>query len=140
MHIQDMLKSHPDRTTHEMSGLSETIEACFDCAQASVTCADACLGEADPAPLARCIRLNGECSEIAQTTGRILSRRVPAHTEIWQAQLRACLIACQMCAKECQSHSAHHQHCRICADACRTCAQACEELLSALAIELRSSP
>lgn len=128
MHILEIMKSHPGSTS-EVS-LVQGIEACFDCAQTAVACADACLAEADPAPLARCIRINGECSDIATVTGRLLSRRVPSNPMIWERQLESCAVVSRMCAEECEKHASHHDHCRVCAEACRKCEAACRALLS----------
>jgi hypothetical protein len=131
MHILEIMKSHPGSSTEAAIPLVKGIEACFDCAQTTVACADACLAEADPAPLARCIRINGECSDIATATGRLLSRRLPSNPMIWQRQLEACLVVTGMCADECEKHAAVHQHCRVCAEACRKCEASCRSLLSA---------
>ena len=136
MHVEAMLHSHPAAAPSAHVSLARAIEACFDCAQSTIACSDACLAEKDPAPLARCIRICVETSDIFQTTGRLLSHRVPTHPQIWESQMRACCVAARMCAEECETHSAHHDHCRICAEACRACERACE----ALRTTLRSTP
>jgi hypothetical protein len=129
MHILEIMKTHPGTASHASTPLIQCIEACFDCAQTTIACADACLAEADPAPLARCIRINGECSDIVMTTGRLLSRRLPSDTSIWDRQLEAAAVVARMCAEECERHAAHHDHCRVCASACRKCERACNALL-----------
>ncbi len=131
MHILEIMKTHPGTASRMSTPHIQCIEACFDCAQTTVACADACLAEPNPAPLARCIRINGECSDICLTTGRLLSRRLPSDTLIWDRQLEAAAIAAQMCAEECEAHAHMHQHCRVCADACRKCERACKALLAA---------
>ena len=68
MHVLEIMKTHPG--TQETSvPLVATIESCFDCAQTCAACADACLAEPDPAALARCIRICGECADISAVTG-----------------------------------------------------------------------
>ncbi|MEZ5816256.1 MAG: four-helix bundle copper-binding protein [Hyphomicrobiaceae bacterium] len=130
MHILEIMKSHPGSSTETAVPLVQAIEACFDCAQTSVACADACLAHSHPAELARCIRINGETSDIAAVTGRLLSRRLPSNPMIWQRQLEACAVAARMCADECDKHAEAHDHCRVAAEACRKCAAACEALLA----------
>ncbi|MGE0697784.1 MAG: four-helix bundle copper-binding protein [Hyphomicrobiaceae bacterium] len=131
MHILEIMKTHRGTTTDASLPLIQCIEACFDCAQTTVACADACLAESDPAPLARCIRVNGECSDIAGVTGRLLSRRLPSNPMIWERQLESLGVAARICAEECEKHASRHEHCRVCADACRKCEAACGALLSA---------
>jgi hypothetical protein len=41
-------------------------------------------------------------------------------------------VACLACAEECDRHAAHHQHCRLCAEACRRCKKACDDLLATI--------
>lgn len=131
MHILEIMKSHPGTASAASTPLIQCIEACFDATQTTVACADACLAEADPAPLARCIRITGECSDICMATGRLLSRRLPSDTQIWDRQLEAAAVVSRMCAEECERHARMHDHCRVCADACRKCERACNALLAA---------
>ena len=112
--------------------LVECIEACFDCAQSCTTCADACLGEDDPKSLARCIRLNLDCADVCDATGRIVSRQTAFEPQMARAALQACAKACGLCGQECERHASHHEHCRVCAEACRRCEQACNNVLSAI--------
>ena len=130
MHILEIMKNHPGSATEASVPLVQCIEACFDCAQVTVACADACLTEANPAPLARCIRINGECSDIAAATGRLLSRRLPSNPQIWERQLEAVFVVSGMCAEECEKHANVHEHCRVAAETCRKCESATRALLS----------
>lgn len=50
------------------------IEACFECAQTFTARADACLAEPTVTDLVRCVRLNLDCADVCETTGKILSR------------------------------------------------------------------
>lgn len=113
------------------SVIATCVEACLDCAQACTTCADACMAEPAVQELVRCIRLNLHCGDLCATTGRIVSRQ--ESPELARAVLEACLLACRLCAEECERHGEMGmQHCRVCAEACRRCAEACEALLKAL--------
>src|SRR4051812_39881439 len=104
MHILEIMKTHPGTASGASTPLIQCIEACFDAAQTTVACADACLAEPNPAHLARCIRINGEASDIFTTTGRLLSRRLPSDPQIWDSQLQAAAVAARMCAEECETH------------------------------------
>jgi hypothetical protein len=90
------------------------------------------LSEADVAHLVKCIRTDLDCSDICDTTGRVLSRHTGYDANLTRAMLQACVTACRSCADECDRHAQMHEHCRICAQACRRCEQACLELMSAL--------
>jgi hypothetical protein len=130
-HAHDMLLTHPRRLEADPSLISACIEACFECAQTCMACADACLGEAELEPLLRCIRLNLDCDDVCDVTGRLLSRQTEPDWRVLRAQIQACIAACRVCAAECQRH-AHHEHCRLCAASCRRCEEACDRLLSAV--------
>jgi hypothetical protein len=130
MTVQEMLRTHPSPTAGTET-LARCIEECFVCAQSCTACADACLGERDVAELTRCIRLNLDCADVCETTGKILSRQTQVQTELMRAIVQACVEACRDCGEECESHAEHHDHCRVCADACRRCEQACDDALIA---------
>jgi Domain of Unknown Function (DUF326) len=132
MTVQEMLRTHPSAPT-DAETLARCIEECFACAQSCTACADACLGEPDVAELTRCIRLNLDCADVCEATGKILSRQTEAQTDLLIAIVQTCVEACRVCAEECERHAAHHEHCRVCAEACRRCEQACEAALGALA-------
>jgi hypothetical protein len=131
-YARQMVDTHPAETPLDTGLLAECIEACFDCAQACSACADACLGEADPGSLVRCIRLDLDCADVCGATGRVLSRLSAFEPEIVRPILEACARACGLCGEECEQHAAHHEHCRVCAEACRRCENACNEVLQAL--------
>ncbi len=131
--VQQMLRTNPSSAAVDASTLVECVEACFDCAQSCTTCADACLGEDDPRLLARCIRLNLDCADVCDATGRIVSRQTAFEPEMARAALQACAEACRLCDKECEQHGQHGmEHCQVCAEACRRCEQACDDVLSAI--------
>lgn len=132
-YAQQMIQTHPNPS---MTGDAVTtcIDACFDCAQACTSCADACLGEQQPGMLTRCIRLDLDCADICDATGKIMSRQTASDPAMVRPALQACAEACRICAEECEQHAEHGmEHCRVCAEACRRCEQACNDLMGELA-------
>src|ERR671914_846296 len=87
-HAQQMLQTHPSSAAVEASSLVECIEACYGCAQSCTACADACLGEDDPKSLVRCIRLNLDCTDICEATGKILSRQAAFEPQMVRGALQ----------------------------------------------------
>jgi hypothetical protein len=130
-HVHQMLRTHPGPSSLDREALLECIQACLDCAQSCISCADACLGEKDPSHMVRCIRLNQDCANICEATGKILSRQTAFEPAMAQAILQACVAACRLCGDECERHAQTMEHCRVCAEACRRCEQACQRLLAA---------
>lgn len=129
----DMIKTHPNPTEDlNVDHLAEAIDAALACAQTCTSCADACLAEESVADLRECIRTNLDCADICAATAAVLSRRTGSNIEVVKALLTTCRDACAACAKDCESHAGHHEHCRICAEACRRCERACTDLLSAI--------
>ena len=128
----------PDRDQRERASsrghrsAGRVYEACFDCAQACSACADACHGEEEVQMLSRCIRLDLDCANVCEGTGKILSRQTAFDVEMARVALEACAQTCRLCGDECERHAEHMEHCRVCAEACRRCESACDELLSAM--------
>lgn len=132
--VQEMIRTNPNDTAVDAGALVECIEACFECAQTCSACADACLGENDVANLRRCIRLNLDCADVCEATGRILSRQTAFEPEMARAVLEGCARACKLCGDECERHAEHGmEHCRVCGEACRRCRSACNDVLSTIA-------
>jgi hypothetical protein len=130
--VQEMLATHPWEGHVDRGALAECIAACIECGQTCTSCADACLSEDGATDLRKCIRLNLDCADICEATGRVLTRQTEYDAPTSKAVLEACLEACRTCAEECESHAEHHEHCRICAEECRRCERACDSLLSAM--------
>lgn len=133
--VADMIRTYPaDLGGVDRDTLRRCIEECLTCMQACTACADACLSESDnELPILRkCIRSNGDCADMCDTTARILSRHTGYDANITRAVLQTCAIVCKSCGDECAHHAARHEHCRVCAEACRRCEQACRDLLGAL--------
>lgn len=127
-----MLQTYPGAvgTDIDREKLRACIEACFECAQSCTACADACLSEEMVTELVQCIRLNLDCADICDTTGRVLTRRTGYDPDLTRTTLESCAAACRACGDVCAGHAEMHEHCRVCADACRRCEQACRELLA----------
>jgi hypothetical protein len=132
-HVQEMIRTHPQGRT--APDIADCIEACFECAQACTACADACLAEPSLVDLVRCIRLNLDCADICDTTGRVLSRLTDAEPGVQRRLLETCAEACRVCAEECDRHaSMGMEHCRVCAEACRRCEEACRSAIGLVAV------
>lgn len=134
--VRDLLASHPQAAqspfASNQQALLEAIDAAFECAQICTSCADACLAEPDVDMVRHCIRLNLDCADICNTTGRALARQTQPDVNVLRDLVRACVTACYACGAECQKHAGHHPHCGVCAESCRRCEEACSALLSAL--------
>ncbi len=128
---QQMVETHPIHGHVEPELLAACVRECFDCAQACAACADACLSEPDVSQLIRCVRINLNCADICETSGRVLARSADLEWGLLYNQLQTAIAACQSCAFECDRHT-HYEHCQICAQACRRCEQACSNLFNTL--------
>lgn len=132
MDTQQMINTHPKAPDLDLDALVTCINSCYECAQTCTACADACLAENQVSNLRRCIRLNLDCADICDTTGRALSRQTEPEWSLLRTQLEACAEACQVCGDECEQHADKHEHCRVCMEACRRCEESCNNLLSQL--------
>lgn len=131
-HVKEMLDSHPWPGHVDREVLARCIEECSSCATTCTSCADACLSEEMVAELRKCIRLNLDCADVCDATGRVLTRQTEYDAPTSKAQLEACREACRTCAEECERHAEMHDHCKVCAEACRRCEEACNSLLGAM--------
>jgi hypothetical protein len=93
-----MLETHPWEGNVDRATLADCIEACFECAQTCGACADACLSEESVADLRKCIRLNLDCADICDVTGRVMTRQTEYDAPTSKAQLETCRRACATCA------------------------------------------
>ncbi len=83
--------------------------------------------------MVRCIRLDLDCVNVCESTGKILFRQRAFDLEMARVTLEECAKACRLCGDECEEHAGHMEHCRVCAETCHRCESACEEgLLSAM--------
>ncbi len=136
-YAKQMLDTHPRRIELDTGQLAGAIAALYECAQACTACADACLSEDQVADQIRCIRLNQDCADVCETTGRVLTRQTELDPALTRALLEACIQACRTCAQECEHHAEMGmEHCRVCAEACRRCEEACAGLLDSIHIRV----
>ena len=129
--LEAVLRTHPHPASEAGDEALACIRASAECAAACTACADACLSEERVEDLVRCIRLNLDCADICEVTGRVIARPSRRDEPTLEAVLDACATICRACADECESH-AEMEHCEFCAEACRVCAEACEKMVAAL--------
>lgn len=132
MNIQQMLEAHPWPGHVDREALAACIEECFECAKICASCSDACLSEQSVDNLRKCIRLNLDCADICETTGRVLARQTEYDANLTKPQLSACREAARICGEECSEHAEKHAHCQACAESCRRCVDSCDRLLAAM--------
>jgi len=132
MHAHEMIATHPHVHGSTNDVLISCIEECYDCAQICTSCADACLGEESVAQLTQCIRLNLDCADVCLAAGALATRRTGSNEALIVSMLEVCEEACRLCARECERHAGHMEHCRICAEACRRCEHACREAAASI--------
>lgn len=126
MHAHEIISTHPQVKGQVDQALMSCIEECYDCGRSCIACADACMGEPDIKELTQCIRINLDCADMCFATGAAATRRTAPNNELLRSMMESCVIACRLCAEECERHAEHHEHCRLCAEACRRCEQACQ--------------
>lgn len=131
--LQEMLDAHPEKAQMDREALSECVTQLSSCKDTCILCADACLASKRVDQLTRCIRLDLDCADVCETTGRLLLRQLEPDWNLNRKQLEACVAACRICGGECQRHADMHEHCRICSESCRETEKACERLLQEVA-------
>jgi hypothetical protein len=129
---KEMLEAHPGPARIDRDLLAGCIDHCLACLQSCTACADADLAEDDVAEMRRCIRICLDCADACDATARLLSRQTEYVAETARAQVASCWELCAICARECERHADHHEHCRLCGDECRRCEQACSDVLEAI--------
>jgi hypothetical protein len=127
MSVEAILRTHPRPLIADRAVLARCLDECAACTATCTICADAC-GAEDDRSMVRCARLCLDCADACAAAGRILGRQTDPHPPTQLNALEACLAACRACADECETHAAHHEHCRLCAEECRRCEEACEAL------------
>jgi hypothetical protein len=129
---KEVLETHPAPAQLDRDLLARCIDECLACLQTCTACADADLAEDDVAEMRRCIRLCLDCADVCDATLRLLSRQTDYDPATARAQVASCWELCAICARECERHAEHHEHCRICAEVCRRCEQSCSAVLEAI--------
>jgi hypothetical protein len=116
---------HPRPTELPHDVLLRCVDECLACGASCTACADASLSEDDVEEMRASIRLCLDCADLCDTTKRIVLRQTALDVHLLGAVVRACAVACRVCAAECEKHAAHHEHCRLSAQACERCEAAC---------------
>ena len=104
----------------------ELINILDDCVRTCNNCATKDLVEPDFPKMARCIRLDLDCSDVCSLTSHYLSRG----SEFANSMLVQCALICDVCAEECEKHP-DMPHCVECAKICRNCAEECRNFRAA---------
>ncbi len=128
MSIKEMIREHPQVGTDFNEDLAQAVKRAMYCAAICNSCADAC--SAEDMDMSTCIRLCSDCSDVCTATYRVASRRTAGNVSVIEAQLRACITACEACLTECAKHD--NAHCHRCADMCRECAADCQKALDGM--------
>lgn len=132
MSIAKMIASHPDVAAEKGGSFNEALATAVKhamyCAAICNSCADACAAE--EMDMHQCIRTASDCSDVCEATYRVATRRTGENREVIRAMLQACIMACEICAAECEKHD--NDHCRRCAEMCRECATDCKAALDSL--------
>ncbi len=98
MTFHEIINLHPHPSDVDRNLLLRCIEECLDCAASCTACADACLGESELAELRGCVRLNLDCADACEATGRIVTRQTSPDLRLIKATVEACAVACLACA------------------------------------------
>jgi hypothetical protein len=128
--LEDLLQTHPRAHPRLLPSVAKAAQALADCAAACTVCADACLAEDAVAHLRRCIRTDVDCAEICLAGSHLLLRQTETDPRLVREMLHACVMACQVCADECELHD--HEHCVNCAALCRVAQEACNLLIGVI--------
>lgn len=127
-----MIRTHPRVQGAIYDAVSQSVEACVQASLVFNQCADACLGEADPAGLVECIRACQDAADVCQAHARIASRHTGHAQDLVRTLLQACVAACRTASEKLGAHVADRSYCRVCAQACSRCALACQEALTSI--------
>jgi hypothetical protein len=129
---RERLDAHLGPALFDRDLLARCIDECLACLQSCIACADADLAEGEVAEMRRCIRLCLDCADVCDATLRLLCRQTEFVAEIARAQVASCWEICALCARECERHAEHHEHCRLCGEDCRRCEEACSAVLDVI--------
>ena len=98
------------------------IDACLKCAATCNHYTSSCLTEQDVKMMAKCIRLDMECSALCYAAAQLMS----LGSDHAKAICKLCAEACKACAEACGKHE--NEHCKECVDACNKCAEECAKM------------
>ena len=131
-YARQMLDTYPRAWTIDADVLAAAIDALSDCTQACHADNAADLSEQNVTEMVTCIRLCLNCVDVCTATAGVVSRQAEYDANVARPLLEACVAICKSCGDECERHTKHYEHCRVCAEACRRCEQACRELLDGM--------
>lgn len=116
----------------DLDRLADCIDACVACARACLAAAEARRDRATDGEAEEEARLGVDCADLCEATGRLLSRRSGANTNLVRAFLDTCASACDAWAAICRPHDVDPR-CREAVAACVTCARCCRDLAARMA-------
>jgi len=128
MSLSKMIGLHPDVKGEVNEALVTAARHSMLCSLFCTSCADACIAE--PMDMRDCVRTCLDCAEICAATARLAVRRTGQDVEMLRIQLETCIMACELCAAECERHD--DEHCKLCATMCRECADDCRKAVASL--------
>lgn len=131
-YARTLLGSSGRKSSLDADLLADALDALNECIEACIADTDADLGEKDLADMVKCIRLCLHCTDVCDAARGVLSRPAEYDPKVVRPLLQSCVAICHSCGDECDRHSHHHEHCRICAEACRRCESACRKLLDSI--------
>jgi len=128
MSLSKMIGLHPDVKGEVNEALVTAARHSMLCSLFCTSCADACIAE--PMDMRDCVRTCLDCAEICAATARLAVRRTGQDVEMLRIQLETCIMACELCAAECERHD--DEYCKLCATMCRECADDCRKAVASL--------
>lgn len=132
LHTRELFDGMAAPSLLEHDVMARAADTLAECEQTVTACAAGMLGEKDADTLRTAIALDLDCADVLGTTRRLLTRGAGGDRALLAAQFEACRLACERSHAQCSRHAAHHEHCRICAEATSAAEQNCQEVLRAL--------
>lgn len=120
MSLPEMISRHPQVTDASLNeALVEASRHANLCALFCTSCAEACVVE--EMDMSQCIRNCLDCADVCTATARLGVRRTAQNIDVLRSQIETCILACNTCADECETHD--NPHCGKCAEMCREVAR-----------------
>jgi hypothetical protein len=128
MSIKEMIQDHPAVGADYTEELGEAVKHAMYCAAIASSCVDAC--NAENGDMSECIRKCSDASDICQAVSTVAARRTHGNTAVIKSLLEACILACKVCAEECDKHD--NPHCQRCARMCHEVVEDCVKARDAI--------
>jgi hypothetical protein len=129
---RELIESLPVHAAFDSGTLAHVVDALSGCEEAVIACSAGMVAEQDIDRMRASVLRDLDCSEVAATTRRLLTRATADDSTLITAQLEACLIACRRSEEQCKLTAAQHEHCRLCTAATHRAAEACRQALEVL--------